>query len=129
MDELLTPAEMARADAAAGNVEALMDSAGRAVARAILQRYAPCRVLVLAGPGNNGGDGKVAARYLAQAGWPVRVADAFTASVEDVRRAELVIDAVFGAGLSREVSAQVADLLRAARRIVAVDVPSGVDGA
>jgi hydroxyethylthiazole kinase-like uncharacterized protein yjeF len=129
MNELLIPSEMARADEAAGNVEALMDAAGRAVARAILQRYRPCRVLVLAGPGNNGGDGKVAARYLAQAGWPVRVADAFTASVEDVRRAELVIDAVFGAGLSRDVSAQVADLLRAARRIIAVDVPSGVDGA
>ncbi len=129
MNELLCPAEMARADAAAGNVEALMDAAGRAVARAILQRYKPCRVLVLAGPGNNGGDGKVAARYLAQAGWPVRVADAFTATIEEVQRAELVIDAVFGAGLSRNVSAQIADLLRAAKRIVAVDVPSGVDGA
>ena len=129
MNELLNPGEMARADAAAGNVQALMDAAGRAVARAILQRYKPCRVLVLAGPGNNGGDGKVAARYLTQAGWPVRVADAFTATIEEVQRAELVIDAVFGAGLSRDVSVQVADLLRAAKRIVAVDVPSGVDGA
>ncbi len=129
MDELLTPAEMARADAAAGNVAALMEAAGRAVARAILQRYRPCRVLVLAGPGNNGGDGKVAARYLAQAGWPVRVADAFTATVEQVQRAELVIDAIFGAGLSRDTSPQIAGLLRAAKRIVAVDVPSGVDGA
>lgn len=129
MHELLTPAEMARADAATGNVAALMDAAGRAVARAILQRYRPCRVLVLAGPGNNGGDGKVAARYLAQAGWPVRVADAFTADAAQVQRAELVVDAVFGAGLSRDVSPQIAALLRAARRIVAVDIPSGVDGA
>ncbi len=129
MNELLTPAEIARADAAAGNIQALMDAAGRAVARAILQRYRPCRVLVLAGPGNNGGDGKAAARYLAESGWPVKVADAFTARDEDVRRAGLVIDAVFGAGLSRDVPESIAALLSAAPRIVAVDVPSGVDGA
>jgi hydroxyethylthiazole kinase-like uncharacterized protein yjeF len=128
MDELLTPAEMARADALADNVTALMDAAGRAVARAIRNRYQPCRVLVLAGPGNNGGDGKVAARYLAQAGWPVRVQDFASATVEQVQRAELVIDAIFGAGLSRDIAAPVADLLRAAKRIVAVDVPSGLDG-
>ncbi|MDD2705115.1 MAG: NAD(P)H-hydrate dehydratase [Acidocella sp.] len=128
MDELLTPAEMARADALANNVTALMDAAGRAVARAILSRYQPCRVLVLAGPGNNGGDGKVAARYLAQAGWPVRVQDFASATVEQVQRAELVIDAIFGAGLSRDISTPVEDLLRAAKRIVAVDVPSGLDG-
>lgn len=127
--ELLTPAEMGRADLLAGNVEALMDAAGRAVARAILQRYRPCRVLVLAGPGNNGGDGIIAARYLAQAGWPVRVLGLAEAQVEDMRRAELVIDALFGAGLTRDIAAPVAALLQAARRIVAVDVPSGLDGA
>jgi len=129
MSELLTPVEMAQADALAGTVEALMQAAGRAVARAIVQRYPPCRVLVLAGPGNNGGDGVVAARYLAQAGWPVRVLGLAEASVGDVRRAELVIDALFGAGLKRDVAGQAAALLTAARRIVAVDVPSGVDGA
>jgi ADP-dependent NAD(P)H-hydrate dehydratase / NAD(P)H-hydrate epimerase len=128
MDELLTPAEMGRADALAGNVEALMDAAGRAVARAVVQRYKPCRVLVLAGPGNNGGDGIVAARYLAQEGWPVRVLGLTEASIADVQRAELVIDALFGAGLKRDVTGTAAELLGAARRIVAVDVPSGVDG-
>lgn len=129
MNELLTPAEMGRADQLAGDTEALMDAAGRAVARAMLQRYRPCRVLVLAGPGNNGGDGMVAARYLAQAGWPVRVRHLAEAGVEDVRRAELVVDALFGAGLSRDVTGKAVALLSAASRIVAVDVPSGLDGA
>jgi hydroxyethylthiazole kinase-like uncharacterized protein yjeF len=129
MDELLTPAEMGQADRLAGNVEVLMAAAGRAVARAVMARYAPCPTLVLAGPGNNGGDGRVAAEVLRLAGWPVRVAGYLTATAAAVARAELVIDAVFGAGLTRDVSAPVADLLRAARRVVAVDVPSGVDGA
>ena len=51
------------------------------------------------------------------------------AAIADVERADLVIDAIFGAGLKRDLSAQVVDLLRAAKRIVAVDVPSGLDGA
>jgi hydroxyethylthiazole kinase-like uncharacterized protein yjeF len=129
MEELLTPAEMGQADRLAGHETALMDAAGRAVARAIMQRYRPCRVLVLRGPGNNGGDGVVAARYLTEAGWPVAVAGFRDASIAQVRQAGLVVDAVFGAGLSRDVGAPLAALLGAARRIVAIDVPSGVDGA
>jgi ADP-dependent NAD(P)H-hydrate dehydratase / NAD(P)H-hydrate epimerase len=113
----------------------------------VRRRFAPCRTLVLCGPGNNGGDGYVAARFLHHTGWPVAVAalapavgDAAQAAaqwtgprvpfaVAEVRRAELVIDAVFGAGLSRDVDSDVADVLAAARRVVAVDVPSGLDGA
>src|ERR671912_430900 len=125
--ELLTPAEMARADAAAiaGGVSgvALMEAAGRAVARAAIARFRPCRTLVLAGPGNNGGDGYVAARLLERAGWPIAVAalapprpggDAAAVAARwrgptlpfappEARRAELVVDAVFGAGLARDL--------------------------
>jgi len=150
---LLTPAEMGRADRAAmalGQAGGdLMAAAGRAVARAIVRHERKTDILVLAGPGNNGGDGYVAARLLAQKGWPVRVAalappkpgtDAAGAaalwsgpmavfSPAEAARAGLVIDAVFGAGLVRPVADLVADTLRAARRIVAVDVPSGLDGA
>jgi ADP-dependent NAD(P)H-hydrate dehydratase / NAD(P)H-hydrate epimerase len=151
--ELLTPDEMAKADHAAPEFGApslsLMENAGRAVARAIRRRMPPTRTLVLCGPGNNGGDGYVVARLLTQEGWPVSVAalaapragsDAglmaarwrgpkrgFTTA--EAARAELVIDAVFGAGLSRDLDPAVAEVLAAARRLVAVDVPSGLDGA
>lgn len=151
--ELLAPEAMSRADAEAirlgtpGTV--LMESAGRAVARAARRRFRPCRVLVLCGPGNNGGDGYVAARLLALAGWPVVVAslappragsDAARAaqlwrgprapfSPEAAKEADLVIDAVFGAGLTRELDGLAADTLRASRKVLAIDVPSGVDGA
>ncbi len=150
--ELLTPAEMTAADAAAARAgvpgPTLMQAAGRAVARAA-QRFGPCRTLVLCGPGNNGGDGYVAARLLAQQGWPVCVAalhppragsDAHAAAARwhgptvpfnpvETARAELVIDAVFGAGLSASIPDAVADALAAAQRVLAVDVPSGLDGA
>ncbi len=149
MLELLTPAEMARADALAGNGPALMAAAGRAVARAVLRRFRPLPTLVLAGPGNNGGDGYVVARLLEQAGWPVVVAalappcpgsDAAQAaaawrgpmvafSPERAARAGLVVDALFGAGLARPLAPEVVAVLRAVRTpLVAVDVPSGLDG-
>jgi hydroxyethylthiazole kinase-like uncharacterized protein yjeF len=152
--EVLTPAEMSRADAlatAAGvPAERLMDAAGRAVARAAMRRFRPVRTLVLAGPGNNGGDGYVAARLLEQAGWPVGVAalapprPGSAAAAAALRwrgpvlpfapaqaaRAGLVIDAVFGAGLARPVDGLVAATLAApGGPVLAVDVPSGLDGA
>ncbi len=109
----------------------------------------PCRTLVLCGPGNNGGDGYVIARHLQQEGWPVTVAalapprvgtDAAWAAAgwhgpmtvftpAEAARAALVVDAVFGAGLARDVDGLAAQTLAAASRVVAVDVPSGLDGA
>ncbi len=151
--ELLTPAEMARVDALAPHLGVpgltLMEAAGRAVARAAHHLTGPVRTLVLAGPGNNGGDGYVAARRLAEAGWPVSLAalapprpgtDAAAAASRwrgpmlpfgpaAASRAHLVIDAVFGAGLSRPLEPHIVETLRAARRVLAVDVPSGLDGA
>ena len=149
---LLTPDEMGEVDRLAATMlpsHTLMENAGRAVARAAVRHFAPCRTLVLCGPGNNGGDGYVVARLLAQRGWPVAVAalasprpgsdaamaaKAWTGPVRafdpaDAARADLVIDAVFGAGLARPVDGLAAQTLAAARRVLAIDMPSGVDGA
>jgi hydroxyethylthiazole kinase-like uncharacterized protein yjeF len=155
---LLTPAEMTSADRAAvasGASEAsLMDAAGRAVADAVRRRWPRRPVAVLCGPGNNGGDGFVAARILAAEGWPVRLglfgsrdqlqgaaahhAARFRGEVEALSPAvldgaALAIDAIFGAGLSRPVEGAPRAIIEAlgARHMptLAVDVPSGVDGA
>ncbi|MDX6748811.1 NAD(P)H-hydrate dehydratase [Geminicoccaceae bacterium 1502E] len=154
---LLSPAAMARADAAtiaAGTPgRALMERAGRAVARALVERFPPQPVLVLCGPGNNGGDGYVVARLLEAAGWQVRLGalvpperlrgDAAwaaagwrgpVATIDEALRGEerLVVDALFGAGLARPLEGQAAAAVRLLRErgaaIVAVDMPSGVDG-
>jgi len=154
---LLTSRQMAEADrltVASGiaGIE-LMENAGRPVAQTIQQRWTPRPVVVLCGPGSNGGDGFVAARRLAEADWPVRVA--LLVSLDQLRGdaahhaalwrgpvepltpaaldgAELIIDAIFGAGLSRPLDGAAAQTLTAAaaRRmtIVAVDVPSGLMG-
>lgn len=151
---LLTVDEMYRADAAAGvsGLE-LMEAAGASVVTEITARWPPCNTLVLCGPGNNGGDGFVIARLLDAAGWPVRVAlvgdrqaltgDAAanaarwsesTPPVEPsvLAGAELVVDALFGAGLSRPINGPVAEVIEriTAQRMVcvAVDMPSGVHG-
>jgi hydroxyethylthiazole kinase-like uncharacterized protein yjeF len=132
----------------------LMENAGRAGADAVSRRFSPRPVAVLCGPGNNGGDGFVAARILAERGWKVRLAllgdpaalkgDAAAAAARWSGKFEplalaaldgagLVIDAIFGAGLARPVEGVAAQVIAALneRRIpvVAVDVPSGVDGA
>ena len=126
MIELLTPAQMYQADAlsiASGITEAqLIEHAGRAVAEEIIRRFGARKTVILCGPGNNGTDGKMAARYLKEWGWPVTISD-------DITGAELIIDALYGAGLSRDFPAALADKInRAGVPIVAIDVPSGLDG-
>lgn len=161
--ELLTPAEMARADRLAidGGIlgTRLMEKAGRAVADAVAFRHPlGTRIVVLCGPGNNGGDGFVAARVLKDRGYLVRVAllgdparlagDAATAArawtgpVERLQarglsalldRAGVVVDALFGAGLARDLDGEAAAIVDAVNAsgmpVVAVDLPSGIDGA
>lgn len=154
---LLRVAQMNEADrltAAAGTsgVE-LMRSAGSAVAREVRRRWPRCRVSVLCGRGNNGGDGFVAARALAEAGWPVRLAlDGALSSLRGdaahhaagwhepvlplspaaVADAELIVDALVGSGLNRPLEPAAALTLSAAAGrgvpLVAVDVPSGLAG-
>jgi ADP-dependent NAD(P)H-hydrate dehydratase / NAD(P)H-hydrate epimerase len=157
MIELLSPAEMARADAAAiaEGVPGinLMEAAGSAVAGAALDLSQGREVLVVAGGGNNGGDGFVAARHLAATGRSVTVAiwgdpdrlrgDAAIAfrrwrgpvvrATGMLPPARLIIDALFGAGLDRPVTGEPSEIVAAMNGhgapILAVDVPSGLDGA
>jgi hydroxyethylthiazole kinase-like uncharacterized protein yjeF len=159
MHELLSPAEMAEADrrtiAAGTTGEKLMDRAGRAVADLIANRYPlGTRVVVTCGPGNNGGDGFVAARILRERGYPVRVSllgsrealagdaakaagkwggDVSTMSASSLNGADVIVDALFGAGLSRNLEgkakAAVEQVAGSGIPVVAVDLPSGIDGA
>lgn len=159
MIELLTPAEMAEADrlTIAGGTAgmALMEKAGVAVADAVAMRHPlGTRIVVVAGPGNNGGDGFVAARVLAERGYPVRLVlvgergrlkgdaaeaaqrwkgEAEAAAPEALERAGVVIDALFGAGLDRPVEGLPRSMIEAMNEsgatVVAVDLPSGISGA
>ncbi len=128
MIPVLTPPEMAAVDAAAPEpVEVLVQRAGWAVARAALGLLGGGygrRVVVVAGPGNNGADGREAARLLARRGVRCRVIDARRAPAE-LPRADLVVDAAFGTGLSRPWRMP---RPAAGTPVLAVDIPSGVDG-
>jgi hydroxyethylthiazole kinase-like uncharacterized protein yjeF len=154
--EILTVAEMTAADRSAIGAGApglmLMERAGKGVADAILAHWSPRPAVVLCGPGNNGGDGYVVARRLAEAGWEVRTASmaagglkggaaeaarawpGFDAplAADACEGAALVVDALFGAGLSKPLTPEAQAPLRAAEAagipIVAVDLPSGLPG-
>ena len=157
MIELLTTAEMAEADRltiAAGVAGiALMETAGQAVADSVAARHPTgTRVAVVAGPGNNGGDGFVAARLLAERGYRVRLllvgdrerlkGDAALAAQRwpgpcaaaapaALMPAEIVVDALFGAGLDRPVEGVARTMIEAmntAPCVLAVDLPSGING-
>jgi hydroxyethylthiazole kinase-like uncharacterized protein yjeF len=158
MIELLSPKQMAEADRltieAGISGRGLMEAAGAAVAdRAASVVGSEARILVVCGPGNNGGDGFVAARLLAERGFRVGTiligdrdklrGDAAWAAAgwqgnvsagapEEVRDADLIIDAIYGAGLTRPVDGPAARVIEAMNvsgiPIIAVDLPSGVHG-
>jgi len=132
---------------------ALMRAAGHAVVDAITARWSKRPVLVLCGPGNNGGDGFVVASHLRSLGWPVTIAllgthdalsgDAARAaklwgsdiepfSTTCLESAGIIVDAIFGAGLSRPITGNALNVIQALQQcttpICAIDVPSGVDG-
>jgi len=150
---ILTAAAMRAAEQAAidagTSVAQLMERAGAALAEAAYRFAGPLPALILCGPGNNGGDGYVAARYLAERGIQVRVAalaepasataqaaraqwdGAVEPLTESTEPAPLLIDALFGTGLKRgldEPAAQhLSRLCSAAVARVACDLPSGVE--
>lgn len=161
MGEVLTIEEMYRADALAieGGVPGidLMEAAGVAVADAVLSHAETGTALILCGPGNNGGDGFVAARVLAEAGWDITLAllgdivalkgDAALAAAEwhgevcalelgalaaIIQVSDVIVDAIFGAGLTRQLGDDIAAIVERANAMnclrVAVDVPSGLMG-
>ena len=158
MHELLTTKQMTAADngAVVRGISGLtlMENAGRACADAIIARWPRAeRVSVLCGPGNNGGDGFVIARLLQEYGFAVRLgllgrvlalrgdaacmAETWQGEIEALTAdllpgADLIVDAILGAGLARPVDGELAKLIEAINErtcpVIAVDVPSGVDG-
>ena len=146
--EAMRAAEQASIDAGT-SVEELMERAGAALAEAAYRFAGPMPVLILCGPGNNGGDGYVAARHLAERGVDVRVAaiaepsagpakaarERWGKPVEplwaDTQPAPLLIDCLFGTGLKRgleqSVSEQLSRLCASAVATIACDLPSGVE--
>ena len=156
MRPVITPAESGRLDEAApDSVDVLMEHAGNAVALAAVRMGAGygSRVTVLAGAGNNGGDGYVAARYLAARGARttvvafgaprsgtaaeralraaraagVRITSDVEISGRAAHRPDLIVDAVFGVGFHGELPEDVAAWAKLDTPILAVDVPSGLD--
>lgn len=157
MSEILTVDQMYAADrwaiARGTSGVTLMEAAGKACADAIKERFERCQVAVLCGPGNNGGDGFVIARLLRQAGWGVSIflmgerealkGDAghvahrwngpvYSLTADAIDNAELIVDALFGAGLSKDLDGTPKALVDAATArgtpVMSVDVPSGIDG-
>ncbi len=154
---ILTAAQMRAAEdeviASGTSVAELMERAGKAVAEAVLRYGGGRETLILCGPGNNGGDGYVAARLLKARGVDVRVAalrdpkapaavaarsgwDGPVEALSDAEPGPILVDALFGTGLARPVEAKTIlhlnRLASAAKYRIAVDLPSGVgtdDGA
>jgi len=138
--ELLTSEEMKKAEEvaiAAGITEStLMERAGEGVTDAIFTYFEPCSTLVVCGPGKNGGDGQVVASLLKKAGWSVQVLSvhdlpSLKKMQEFVEHAALIVDGLFGTGLSHSIEGEVKELVdlmnTSGKPIVSIDIPSGID--
>jgi ADP-dependent NAD(P)H-hydrate dehydratase / NAD(P)H-hydrate epimerase len=130
---ILTADQMRAAEQAAidggTSVETLMERAGAALAEAVWLYAGKQPVLLLCGPGNNGGDGRVAARHLRERGIDVAVAE--LAHIDQAEPRPVLVDCLFGTGLKRPLEEAVSRQLRAlagqARAVIACDLPSGAD--
>ena len=134
-EPLYTAAEMRAAEERYPNYPAsvpeLMERAGWQVARAALETFVDLvRWTVVCGGGSNGGDGRVVARHLAEAGMQVRIVDAKAGETE-LGDPEVIVDALFGTGFSGaprpEAAALIEKINASGARVLAVDLPSGVD--
>jgi ADP-dependent NAD(P)H-hydrate dehydratase / NAD(P)H-hydrate epimerase len=131
----------------------LMEKAGAAVAEIIQSEFTPVATIILAGPGNNGGDAYVVARHLLAMNWPVKIAtdpgyqanySSFASTMvqkwqgstivfDDIEHEcpQLIIDGLFGTGLKRAISGKLATLVNTVNDfkcpIVAIDIPSGLN--
>jgi ADP-dependent NAD(P)H-hydrate dehydratase / NAD(P)H-hydrate epimerase len=155
--EILTPDEMRKLeqDAMARGLSgySLMERAGAAAAAEIMKRWTKREAVILCGPGNNGGDGFVVARHLADSGWPVTLllaaekhalkGDAASMArhwrgpvhplaYTAMENTALIVDALFGTGLARPLGGDVATLVERLGKfrgpVIALDIPSGIDG-
>ncbi|MBR85718.1 MAG: bifunctional ADP-dependent NAD(P)H-hydrate dehydratase/NAD(P)H-hydrate epimerase [Rhodospirillaceae bacterium] len=157
LTELLSIDQMADAEkltiSSGASGLSLMEAAGRSVVREIRRRWTRRPVMIFVGPGNNGGDGFVLARILGDLGWPIKVidvlergqwtrdakvnADRWCGKIEKysgnvISDNTLIIDAIFGAGLARDVDGGITRIFNDIRdqglSVVAIDIPSGIDG-
>ncbi|NRA73500.1 MAG: NAD(P)H-hydrate epimerase [Rickettsiales bacterium] len=134
------------------SITSLMERAGTSVYEEVIKYYKPCKILVLCGPGNNGGDGFVVARLLKNNGWKVKVASDTSIDIKKLSEAsainrakwqdkiidfkdlnldnyDLIIDALFGIGLHKEVRGIYKKIIKATngKKIISIDIPSGID--
>lgn len=156
--QLLTTSEMSKADNFAIQQKIsgfhLMNQAGRHVAFAVeMLNIGPCNILVLAGPGNNGGDAFVAAHLLKERGYNInlhmfgerrklkgdaaKMADLYNGELKtfesiDIEPAQVIIDGLFGSGLNQAIKGNLATLIQmineSQKPIVSIDMPSGING-
>ena len=129
----------------------LMARAGTEVYNVMVERFKPCKVLIICGSGNNGGDGYVVANLLLKNNWDVKILQVASPKTEQAKyycqqfkgeiisfkdvcknleEAELIVDAIFGIGLSKKVPNDIAKLIKQinekSKKCIAIDIPSGI---